>query len=94
MISIQTLYDVLLAVAVTVGIAVALAIVFSAAGALYQRDEARTTMARAAKAGAAKAGAAKTRVAGARTPNLGTVGAPFVPPHPVPTQDTRELVRH
>jgi hypothetical protein len=49
-ISIQTLHDVFFALAVTVGIAVALSIAFIAAGALFERDEAHA--AKAARPGA------------------------------------------
>ena len=40
-ISIQTIHDVLVAVAVTIGIAVAMSIALTAAGALFERDQAR-----------------------------------------------------
>jgi hypothetical protein len=41
--SFQTLYQVLMAVAVVVGIAVAFTLVLVAAGALFERDKARAT---------------------------------------------------
>jgi Alphavirus glycoprotein J len=46
MISIQTLQDVLIALATTVGIAVAVTLAFMAAGALFERDQARAAKAR------------------------------------------------
>ena len=46
MISIQTLQDALIALATTVGIALAITIAFLAAGALFERDQARVAKAR------------------------------------------------
>jgi hypothetical protein len=45
-ISIQTLQDALVALVTTVGIAVAVSIAFMAAGAVFQRDQARVAKAR------------------------------------------------
>jgi len=45
MLTIQTLHGVLIAVAATVGITVAVSIAYAAAGALFRRDQARTARA-------------------------------------------------
>jgi hypothetical protein len=45
MISIQTLQDVLVALATTVGVAAAISLAFMAAGALFDRDQARVAKA-------------------------------------------------
>jgi hypothetical protein len=47
--SIQTLYDVLFAVVFLIGISAALALTATAAGAVHQRQQLRTAMARSAR---------------------------------------------
>jgi hypothetical protein len=61
-ISIQTLQDVLIALITTVGIAVAVSIAFVAAGALFERDQARVAKARRPVTGPAQTDEARELV--------------------------------